>query len=655
MVSTVSPAIPLSQVRITDSFWSSYMELVRTTVIPYQYEALHDRIPDTAPSYAIRNFRIAAGLEDGTFGGMVFQDSDVAKWLEAVGYSLASYPDANLERLADEIIDLICQAQAEDGYINTYYTIKEPGSRWTNLHECHELYCAGHMIEAAVAYYQGTGKRKLLDAMCRFADHIDTVFGPEEGKIRGYDGHQEIELALVKLYQATGNETYLRLSQYFIDERGKSPSFFVEEWEKRGRTSHWTGGKGGRPHLEYNQAHVPVREQQVAVGHAVRAVYMYTAMADLARLSQDQGLLDACRRLWANIASKQMYITGGIGSTHHGEAFTFDYDLPNDTVYAETCASIGLVFFAQRMLQIEAKSEYADVMERALYNLIIGSMQQDGKHYFYVNPLEVWPEASAKNPGKHHVKAQRQGWFGCACCPPNLARLLTSLGQYVYTADEDTIYAHLYIGSELSVRLGGDSVLVRQHSELPWQGNVTLQISLSGAKRFTLALRVPDWCAKGASLVINGEAFPLDGRLKDGYVRIERIWSDSDTVEWTLPMKPVWMRANPEIRANAGRAAIQRGPLVYCLEEADHGKPLAALSVSMSSELIERHIPDLFGGIVAIETEGWKDAADGWADQAYRPAESVSSREQVRIRAVPYYLWGNRGAGEMSVWVRAKE
>ena len=442
--------VPLNKVKISDLFWSKYVELVRNTVIPYQWEALNDRVPDAEPSHAVTNLRIAAGLEEGEFRGFVFQDSDVAKWIEAVGYSLQSHPDSELEAAVDSIIDIIEKAQQPDGYLNTHFTIKQPDKRWTNLHECHELYVAGHMIEAAVAYHEATGKKKLLDIMCRFADYIDTVFGPEPEKIHGYDGHQEIELALVKLYRATGNERYLKLSKYFIDERGKEPNFFNIEWEKRGRYSFWTNTVSKKPDLKYCQAHKPVREQKSAVGHAVRAVYMYAGMADIAAETGDNELMDACRVLWDNIVSKQMYITGGIGSTHHGEAFTFDYDLPNDTIYAETCASIGLIFFANRMLNIEQKSIYADVMERALYNNVLGAMSLDGKRFFYVNPLEVWPEASEKNPGRFHVKPVRQKWFACACCPPNVARLLTSLNNYIYSKNNNTVYT-FYISGEAEI------------------------------------------------------------------------------------------------------------------------------------------------------------------------------------------------------------
>ncbi|WP_201305488.1 glycoside hydrolase family 127 protein [Paenibacillus puerhi] len=644
---TIKPSV-----RIDDPFWTPYTALIRDKVIPYQWKALNDQIPDAAPSYAIRNFRIAAGLEEGEFGGMVFQDSDPAKWLEAVGYSLAAHPDPELEELADGLIDLIVAAQQPDGYLNTYFTIKEPGLRWTNLHECHELYCAGHMMEAAVAYYEATGKRKLLDAMCRFADYIDSVFGTEPGKLPGYDGHQEIELALVKLYEATGEERYLRLSQYFIDQRGQAPDYFVEEWERRGQTSYWRQGKVPSPSAAYNQSHLPVREQSVAVGHAVRAVYMYAAMADLALLKQDNELLEACRRLWSNITTRQMYVTGGIGSTHHGEAFSFDYDLPNDTVYAETCASIGLIFFARRMLQMEQKSDYADVMERALYNLVLGSMSLDGTRYFYVNPLEVWPEACEKNPGKHHVKPERQKWFGCSCCPPNVARLIASLGDYIYSTHGSKLFVHLFIGGEAELVVEQETVGIQQQSALPWNGNVGFRLRLQRPKRFTLALRVPAWCSGEALLSINGEVCTDSIRIVNGYAEIDRIWTDSDQIEWTLPVRAQWVEGHPSIRALAGKAAIQRGPLVYCLEELDNGAPLSSLTLASGSGLTETFDPQLFGGVYVIEGEAARDDAGSWSEEPYRPLQLES--RPAAFRAVPYFLWGNRGRGEMSVWNRVQ-
>jgi hypothetical protein len=647
------------KVRIEDGFWGAFTELVRRTVIPYQWEALNDRLPDAEPSYAVSNFRVAAGDEAGKHGGMVFQDSDLAKWLEAVGYSLAGHPDPELERIADGMIDLIARAQQENGYLNTYFTLQEPGQMWTNLHEAHELYCAGHMMEAAVAYYESTGKRQLLDVVCKFADCIDTVFGREEGKLRGYDGHQEIELALVKLYEATGEERYLRLAQFFIDERGREPHFFIEECKLRDGYSHWRRAKQPIPtvsQLAYNQAHKPVREQDTAVGHSVRAMYMYTAMADLARLTGDRELHEACRRLWDNTTKKQMYITGGIGSTHHGEAFSFDYDLPNDTVYAETCASIGLIFFARRMLQLEAKSEYADVMERALYNNVIGSMSQDGKHYFYVNPLEVWPQASAGNPDRHHVKAVRQKWFGCSCCPPNVARLLSSLNEYIYTAApaQNTVYAHLFIGSEAEFELAAGHVAIKQQSRLPWEGYVRFELEAVPDSAFTLALRIPAWCGGQAALKVNGATAVYE--VRDGYALVSRRWSVGDSVEWEPAMEAKLIAAHPEIRANAGKAAIERGPLVYCLEEADNGSsPLASLSIAPRTKLQARYAPELLGGAVVIEAEGCVDDTASWRQEAeapYRPLVQLQAAQPVKLTAVPYYLWGNRRPGEMTVWIR---
>jgi DUF1680 family protein len=385
---------------IGTGFWRRVYDLVRDEMIPYQWEALNDRVPDAEPSHAIENFRIAAGEAEGEYYGMVFQDSDVAKWLEAVAYALSARRDEHLEKLADEVIALIGRAQQPDGYLNTYFTVKEPGKRWTNLRDCHELYCAGHMMEAAVAYYEATGKRELMDIMTRMALNIDTVLGPEEGKLHGYPGHQEIELALIRMYGATGDPLMLKLARYFIDERGKKPNFFHQEHEKRGGAYHFPIHKLGD---SYAQNHLPVREQTALEGHSVRALYMATGMADLARVTGDESLVLACRKLFDNLVKHRMYITGGVGSTHHGEAFTFDDDLPNDTVYAETCASIALCFFARALLQIEIDSRYSDAMELALFNTCLAGMSLDGHNFFYVNPLEVWPEASKKDPEKKHV------------------------------------------------------------------------------------------------------------------------------------------------------------------------------------------------------------------------------------------------------------
>lgn len=644
-------SVGLKNIEIKDGFWMEYIRLVHEVVIPYQWEALNDRVQDAEPSHAIKNFRIAAGLEKGEFQGLVFQDSDFAKWLEALAYRLDAHRDPEWERLADEVIDIIEKAQQADGYLNTYFTIKEPGKRWTNLQECHELYIAGHLIEAAVAYYHATGKRKLLDIMCRFADHIASVFGTEKGKLAGYDGHQEIELALIKLYSATGNENYLNLSKYFIDERGKEPCFFSDEWEKRGKTSYWGGMFSGDPknNLAYFQAHLPVRKQRVAVGHAVRLVYMLTGMAELGGLTGDAELLEACRALWDNIVYRQMYITGGIGSTNHGESVTFDYDLPNDTIYQETCASVGLVFFAHRMLQLEARSGYADVLERALYNCVLSGMSLDGKRFFYVNPLEVWPEACEKNPSKNHVKPVRQRWYGCACCPPNIARLIASLGQYIYTKNEDTVYTHLYICSSTKIELQGMEVILTQKTEYPWTGKVVIEVQPKLEKKFTLALRIPGWCGK-SSLTVNGSE-PLKD-VVEGYVLLKRVWKEGDKVELEFDMPVVMMEAHPGVRANAGRVAIQRGPLVYCIEEIDNGSNLSAVSIPGDAEFTAEYKEDVLGGVVVIKGKGYRRDEPDWDSSLYR--KSRDNEKDVDITAVPYSRWGNRNPGEMMVWIRKR-
>ncbi|MCE3200634.1 glycoside hydrolase family 127 protein [Paenibacillus sonchi] len=633
---------------IRDDFWGRYIQLVQEVVIPYQYEALHDRVPEAEPSHAIANFEIAAGRRTGEFHGFVFQDSDVAKWLEAVGYSLRLKRDPGLEARADAVIDLVAAAQQPDGYLNTYFTVKEPGKRWTNLQDCHELYCAGHFIEAAVAYYEATGKDKLLNTMRRMVDHISSVFGPEEGKLKGYDGHQEIELALVKLYRLTGEEQYLKLSSFFIDQRGQEPNFLRQEWESRDRVSHWSSSPASSIDLKYFQAHIPVREQTEAVGHSVRAVYMYSAMADLAALTGDRALRDACERLWDNMTGKQMYITGGIGSTHNGEAFTFDYDLPNDTGYAETCASIGLIFFARRMLELEPDARYADVMERALYNNVLGSMAQDGKHYFYVNPLEVWPQACTCNPDKHHVKSERQGWFGCACCPPNVARLLTSMNQYIYTVHGDTLYTNLYIGSELNTTLGGTAVAVSQQSNYPWEGTVTFKVDPAEAAEFGIALRIPSW-SSSAEIRVGGEKLSLDENVEQGYCVIRRVWNAGETIELKLPMEAHRVYAHPELRADAGKTAIQRGPLVYCLEAADNSTPLSSIALHESAPFTEHFEASLLSGAVVVNGQGSRIQQAGWSGGLYSRAKAPV--EATTITAIPYYLWGNRGSGEMKVWI----
>lgn len=634
--------VSAESVRVRDPFWSPRLRLLRETILPYQWQALNDHVPGAARSGCIQNFRIAAGEVAGEYYGYPFQDTDLYKWLEAVGHYLAVQRDPALEELADQAIDLIARAQQPDGYLNTYYTVKEPGRRWTNLMHNHELYNAGHFFEAAVAYYQATGKRRVLDVACRFADHIATVFGRGPGQLRGYDGHPEVELALVKLYRATGERRYLELARFFVDERGQEPSFFAQECAARGTTlaEQWAP-------LEYYQADRPVREQKDAVGHAVRAMYLYTAMADLAGEKGDESLAEACQVLWRSVTQRRMYVTGGIGSSAHGEAFTVDYDLPADLAYAETCAAIGLVFFAHRMLQLDPRAEYADVLERALYNGVLSGISLDGQAYFYVNPLEVWPEACHHRHDKRHVKTVRQKWFGCACCPPNVARLLASLNQYLYTHTSEAIYVHLYIGSEAEVEVAGTRVRLVQASRLPWEGEVEFQVAVERPASFTLALRVPNWC-RAPSLRVNGQ--PVDLAVAGGYALVRRVWSDGDTVTWSLPMAVERVYATPEVRACAGKVALQRGPLVYCLEEVDNGPVLTDIVLPAAAPIAAVHDPDLLGGVTILTAQGLRSAPAALGGPLYRTERPPLV--PTTIKAIPYYAWCNRTPGEMLVWIR---
>lgn len=635
--------VSVKNVRIDSPFWAQRQNIARTQGIPYQLEALNDRLPNTEPSHCMENFRIAAGLSKGAFHGFPFQDSDLAKWLEAVAFSLMTKPDAALEEEADKAIELICAAQRPDGYLSTYYIINGLEKRWTNLTDNHELYIAGHMMEAAVAYYQATGKSRLLDACVRLADHIDSVFGPEEGKLHGYPGHPVIEMALVRLYEVTGDEKHLRLAKYFVDERGQKPLYFPAEAQKYGNPVYHTEGYLG---YRYYQADRPVREQDRVEGHAVRAVYLYCGMEDVARHTQDESLHEACLRLWKNLTRRNMYITGGIGSSSYGEAFTYDYDLPNDTVYAETCAAIALAFWAQRMLRHEARGEYADVLERALYNGIISGMDLDGRRFFYVNPLEVVPQACREDYLRAHVKPERQKWFGCACCPPNLMRLLMSLGQYVYSTDENTAYVHLYIGSEASLRVAGQTVEVHMKSDYPWDGRVSVSLQVEKPAPFRVAVRIPGWCGRH-TLLVNGQE--ANAQMVDGYAYMEREWHTGDAIELVMEMPVSIVRANPHVREDIGKVAVMRGPVVYCLEEADNGDALHLIRLPQDAAFTETWEPDLLQGVISLTCNAMRVRT--WEEEAlYAPARPVR-QEPCMLKWIPYYAWANRGLGEMTVWV----
>ncbi len=639
--------ISLKNITITDKFWNKYRSLVKEVIIPYQWNTLNDNVPDAEPSHCIENFRIAAGEKTGEFAGAVFQDTDVAKWLEAVGYVLESQGrDEKLEKLADDTIDLIGRAQEPDGYLNTYFTIKEPERRWTNLKEGHELYTAGHMIEAAVAYYQATGKKKFLEIVMKFADLISEKFGPEEGKCHGYPGHPEIELALVKLYRVTGKKNYLDTAKFFVDARGVGENYFFQEEKGEKYQQIFPEFAGYVP--EYSQSHLPVREQKTAEGHAVRAVYLYSAMADLAYEYQDESLLEACETLWKNMVTKRMYITGGIGSSGLLERFTTDYDLPNDRNYAESCASIGLAMFGKRMGQITKDAKYADVMEKALYNTVLAGIAMDGKSFFYVNPLEVWPDNCMNRTSMEHVKPVRQKWFGVACCPPNIARTLASLGQYIYGEDEDSIYVNLYVSNETETQIKGIPCKITMDSDFLSTGNVKISLRSQEDTKGKLALRVPGY-VKSFQVYRNGEEI-LNPLIEKGYLILEEL-KEEEMITISCDMKAKFIHANPEVRADEGKVAIMRGPLVYCLEETDNGRNLSSLYVDTKAGLTETYEEDLLGGVVTVTARGKRISNTGW-DEEDLYKEQETRLEDVTLKTVPYCNWGNRKTGEMAVWIK---
>ncbi|SCP99301.1 glycoside hydrolase family 127 protein [Anaerobium acetethylicum] len=593
------------------------------------------------PVYTFRGFEALPEdmehLED-RFYGFVFQDSDFSKWIEAVAYSLVNHPDEKLEEIADGAIDIVCAAQLENGYLDTYYIINGMDKSFSNLKDHHELYCFGHLAEGAVAYYQATGKDKLLKAAMRFADYIDSVFGPEKEKSKGYPGHEIAEMALVRLYEATGEERYLELGRFFINERGRQPYYWDCETE---------GKKQEGERYQYHQAHRPVREQDEAVGHAVRAMYLYSGMADVARLTGDGTLLDSCKRLWNSTVWEKMYITGGVGGTSIGEAFSFPFDLPNDLAYAETCASIGLIFFARRMLEMEADSQYADVMEQALYNTVLSGMALDGKSFFYVNPLEVLPEACHLDERKQHVKPVRQKWFGCACCPPNLARLVSSIPSYAYTETEDSLYMHLHMAGIITKEIDGRTAVFQVQSQFPWSGKVTVTYAGEGPVRMKLAVRIPGWCRNWN--VQGSERYCCSE--EKGYYVMEGSWQPGDQLDLDFIMEPRFYQADDRVRENIGKIAALKGPVVYCAEEADNGKELHLIRLNPKADIKESKAQ--IGGkyFPVLNIDGYRKVCSPDAGNLYHEYREDQEKE-TEVKLIPYYAWANRGENEMMVWMR---
>lgn len=617
-------ALPFTAVRIEDVFWAPRQRTNTQRTLGIEYQACKT-------TGRVDSFKLQwkPGMKPVPH---IFWDSDVAKWIEAASYSLATQPDSDLERLLDETIALIASAQQPDGYLNTHFTQVEPEKRWTNLRDQHELYCAGHMIEAAVAHFQATGKRSLLDVVCRYADYIITVFGTAPGQKRGYPGHEEIELALVKLYHVTNQPRYLALAQYFVDERGRQPHYYDQEAIARGDdpAKYWAKS------YAYSQSHIPVRQQSEVVGHAVRAMYLYSAMADLAGESGDLELLAACERLWDDLTLHKLYLTGGIGPSSHNEGFTTPYDLPNETAYAETCAAVGLVFWAHRMLQFHCDRKYADVLETALYNGALSGVSLDGERFFYENPLA--------SLGNHH----RQPWFDCACCPPNIARLLASLGDYIYSYASDQIAVHLYIQGSGRFNISGQTIILKQNTAYPWDGKITIDLDMPKAAQFTLRLRVPGWC-RGSEVRVFGERTDMRPHIENGYLVLTRNWQPGDMVELNLPMPVERIYAYPDVRADAGKVALRRGPLVYCFEAADNHFALQRAVLPGAAQFTAHFEPNLLGGVTTLSGELQVMQDEGWHGNLYR--SDPPEYQPCPATAIPYYAWDNRSPGQMAVWL----
>lgn len=636
-------SLPLSSVAFDRGWIAERARLVRDRVIPGQWEALNDRIPGAERSGCVHNLQVAAGEKAGEFYGLFWQDSDIAKWIEAASYRLATHPDAAFEAELDRLIATIAKAQRPDGYLNTYFQLVEPRNRWANLRDCHELYVAGHLIEAGVAHFEATGKRTLLEVGCKLADLIGRVFGLGAGQTPGYDGHEEIELALVKLARATGVERYRELAAYFIDQRGRSPNYFTDEAARRndGGKLPWHMHHDG---LATIQAARPVRELTEPVGHAVRMMYLLAAMLDLALAGGDAARAGQCRTLWTAITTRHLYLIGGVGSEPYGEKFCEPFDLPPDRAYAETCAAIGVVMCARRLLDLELRGEYADVMERALYNNVLSGLALDGRSYFYVNPLEVIPAVAKRRYECHLVRTQRVPWFGCACCPPNVARLFASLGDYACSQTPDGLAVHLYVGGEIAFQAGSTPVRLRVKTEYPWKERVELDVEPAHAAEFTLHLRLPGWC-RHPQVSVNDS--PVEPDRADGYARLRRTWRAGDRIVLELPMPVERVHADVRVSTTAGQVALQRGPVVYCVEQADNGPNLAALSLPRENPLAAHFVPDLLGGCTIIEGMAHRVEPDEKL-YATEPARQIA----VRLCAVPYALWANRGEGEMRVWLR---
>jgi DUF1680 family protein len=603
--------VPVGATRLEDDFWAPRLELLRKATLPSQHRLLEE-------TGRMFNFRRASGKVKGEFSGFYFNDSDVYKWLEAVGFALDYSPDEGLRDTAQGVVKEVSAAQDADGYLDTYFALERRAERWRNLRDLHELYCAGHLIQAAVAYYRATGNSELLNVATSFADNIASMFGPD--KLQGTPGHPGIEMALVELFRTTGDEAYLDLARFFLDQRGR-------------------GVIGGRA---YHIDHEPFRELDEVAGHAVRSLYLNCGAADVYMETGERALWEALERLWLNMTERRMYVTGGAGARHDGEAFGADYELPSRHAYAETCAAIASVMWNWRMLLASGGAGYADVMELALYNGALSGISLDGENYFYVNPLA--------DRGGH----RRQPWFPCACCPPNIARLLASLPGYLYCVSDDGLWVHLYARSTARTALDGTQFVIVQETDYPWDGEITIVLDPEKEKEFALRLRIPGWCRK-PEIQINGE--PAGIVVEPGsYAELRRAWEKGDEVRLSLPMRVERIMSNPLVLENADRMALKHGPIVYCLEQADNPEAdIWDIALSRNGQLNAVFRTDILGGVVIIQGEAYAVEAS-FDGELYRPmAEARARRRQIEFTAIPYYAWANREPGPMIVWARTTD
>ncbi len=627
--------VPFTEVTIGDRFWAPRIETNRVVTIPYDFQKCEE-------TGRVDNFDKAAGKMPGPFQGIRFNDSDVFKVIEGAAYSLSLHPDPELDAYVDTLIAKIAAAQEPDGYIYTCRTIDPVNlprgageGRWSLLKDSHELYNVGHMYEAAVAHYLATGKRSFLDIAIKNADLIDSVFGP--GRNRGVPGHEEIEIGLAKLYRATGEERYLRLAQFFLDERGRAD--------------------GHELYGDYAQDHLPVTEQSEAVGHAVRAGYLYAGMADVAALVGDERYVRAIDRIWEDVVRHKLYLTGGIGARHEGEAFGDPYELPNATAYAETCAAIANMMWNHRLFLLHGEAKYIDVLERTLYNGFLAGISLSGREFFYPNPLESDGQY-AFNKGA----ATRQPWFGCSCCPTNIVRVMPSLGGYIYAVRDDSLYVNLYIGGGATATVAGVPVQVAQETDYPWSGAIRLILAPERPETWTLRMRLPGWAmghpvpsdlyrylpladAPQPMLRVNGERVPLE--MEAGYAIVRRAWQPGDVVELELPMPIRRAVSHPALIENAGKVALERGPLVYCVEYLPGTRFYYALQWPQAetspfatvlpddAPLVAEPAPGRLGGITCI----------------LRPVEGAPLGPYPLV-AIPYYAWSHGGPSEMAVWLK---